>query len=128
MSEIGIHRVASGDTNRVIYFQRQTGLSSFTVYQARNGAAWVVHTTPTIAEDDSTNAPGIYAFLIDQSMTVTGSNITEGMAFYVTHPGMQPVFLQCEIFKTPIEADIIKVAGGADIQASGTTAPEYAEP
>jgi hypothetical protein len=65
-------RIPSGVTDQYIYFvgtlagSRVTGLSSFTVYRSRNGAAASVMTTPTINETDSTNMPGVYELLLDE--------------------------------------------------------------
>ena len=67
-------RIPSGSTNRYIYFvavdatdlkTRETGLSGFTVYRSRNGAAAAAFTTPTVNETDATNMPGVYELLID---------------------------------------------------------------
>ena len=84
-------------------------------------------TTPTINEIDSTNMPGVYWLLLDEDMSIAAGNITEQMAFWVTHAGIPAIFLEVELFKSPIEADIIKVAGGPDITPAGTGGQLYGE-
>lgn len=101
-----MRRIASGTTDQYVYFQRQTGLSSFTVYRSRNGAAWAVMTSPTISEGDSSNAPGIYEILLDEDMTIGAGNVTEQMVFYITASGMSAVFLEVELFADVSAASI----------------------
>ena len=101
----GQMRVASGDTTQQIYFvaldtggSRVTGLSSFTVYRSRDGAAAAAMTTPTVIELDATNMPGVYALLLDEDMTIdAGSPATEEMAFHIAASGMQPVTRTVEL-------------------------------
>ena len=92
-------RIASGVIDQVAYFNPgDLGLSSFTVYRARNGAAPAELTTPTIVEEDSTNMPGEYSLLLDQDMTIGGGNLTEAMVFFITHIGMSPQRIEIELF------------------------------
>ena len=71
-------RIPSGVTDQYVYFvavdstdlkTRETGLTTFTVYRSRDGAASAVMTTPTINETDTTNMPGVYELLLDEDMT-----------------------------------------------------------
>jgi len=143
-------RIASGTIDQYVYFNAgQTGLSGFTVYRSRNGAAWASMTTPTISEGDSTNAPGIMELLLDEDMTIGAGNSTEHMVFYITAAGMPAKFVEIELFvsesvtsdvtaikaKTDllaftsgnVDANVVKVAGGADITAAGTGSQLYGE-
>ena len=92
-------RIASGVTDQFAYFNPgDLGLTTFTVYRSRNGAAAAVMTTPTINETDSTNMPGEYELLLDEDMTIGAGNLTEHMVFYVTHAGMTPQRIEIELF------------------------------
>jgi len=62
-------RIPSGVTDQVIYFvavdatdleTRESGLTTFTAYRSRNGGTATAYTTPTVAELDATNMPGVY--------------------------------------------------------------------
>lgn len=106
-------RIESGVTSRYIYFvavdstdftTRETGLSSFTVYRSRNGAAAAAMTTPTINETDSTNMPGVYELLLDEDMTIGSGNDSEEMVFHITHAGMAPVSRTIELYRPKITA------------------------
>ncbi len=101
-------RVPSGKTDKYIYFvavdstdftTRETGLSSFTVYRSRNGAAAVAMTTPTINEVDATNLPGVYELLVDEDTTITTGSESEEMVLHITHAGMAPVTRTVEIYE-----------------------------
>ena len=101
-------RIASGTTDQYVYFiavdstdyaTRETGLSSFTVYRSRNGAAAAAMTTPTINEVDATNMPGVYELLLDEDMTIGVGNDTEEMVFHITHAGMAPVTRTIELYR-----------------------------
>lgn len=101
-------RIPSGSTDRYIYFvavdatdyaTRETGLSSFTVYRSRNGAAAAAMTTPTINETDATNMPGVYELLLDEDTTLTAGNDTEEICFHITHAGMAPVTRTIELYR-----------------------------
>ena len=92
-------RIASGVTDQFVYFHPgDLGLSSFTVYRSRNGAAAVAMTTPTINETDSSNMPGEYELLLDEDMTIGGGNLTEHMVFWITADGMVPQRVEIELF------------------------------
>ena len=106
-------RIPSGVTDQYIYFiavddtdyvTRETGLSSFTVYRSRNGAAAAAMTTPTINEVDSTNLPGVYELLLDEDMTIASGNDSEAMVFHITHAGMLPVTKEIELYRIKITA------------------------
>lgn len=101
-------RIPSGVTDQYIYFvavdstdftTRETGLSSFTVYRSRDGGAAAAMTTPTINETDATNMPGVYELLLDEDMTIGASNLSEEMAFHITHAGMAPVTRTIELYQ-----------------------------
>lgn len=101
-------RIPSGSTDRYIYFAaldatdrvtRETGLSSFTVYRSRNGAAAAAYTTPTINETDASNMPGVYELLIDEDTTIGASNDSEEMVVHITHAGMAPVTRTIELYR-----------------------------
>ena len=97
-----MRRIASGVTDQFVYFGAgQIGLSSFTVYRSRNGAAAVAMTTPTINETDSTNMPGVYELLLDEDTTIDAGNVTEQMAFYISAIGMTPQMLEIELAEIP---------------------------
>lgn len=101
-------RIPSGVTDKYVYFvavdatdyvTRETGLSSFTVYRSRNGAAAVSMTTPTVNEVDATNMPGVYELLLDEDMTIGAGNDTEEMVFHITASGMAPVTRTIELYR-----------------------------
>ena len=126
-------RIPSGTTDQFIYFvavdstdftTRETGLSSFTVYRSRNGAAAAAMSSPTVNEVDSTNMPGVYELLLDEDMTIAAGNDSEEMVFHITKSGMAPVTRTIELYRPKItagetltvssgnaSADIIKVSG-----------------
>lgn len=110
-------RIASGVTDQYVYFYAQTGLSGFTVYRSRNGAAWAAMTTPTISEGDSTNAPGVYQLLLDEDMTIGAGNFTEAMAFHVSADGMTPQVLHVELYSDRIGTPS-DLGGGATLAAN----------
>lgn len=120
-------RVASGTTDQYLYFDAgEIGLSSFTVYRSRNGAAAAAMTTPTINETDSTNMPGIYELLMNEDMTIGSGNVTEHMIFFITHSGIESVKEKIELFSpanyslgTP-DVNVAQFAGVA-VQGAGTS-------
>lgn len=135
-------RIPSGTTDQFIYFTavdsadfvtRETGLSSFTVYRSRNGAAAAAMTTPTINETDATNMPGVYELLLDEDMTIGSGNDTEEIAFHITHAGMAPVTRAIELYRPKITVgETLTVASGVGsanaTQISGdATAADNAE-
>ncbi len=104
-------KIPSGVTDQYIYFvavdstdlkTRETGLSSFTVYRSRDGAAAVAMTTPTINETDSSNMPGVYELLLDEDMTIGSGNDTEEMVFHITQASMAPVTRTIELYRPKI--------------------------
>lgn len=104
-------RIASGKTDQYIYFvavdssdyvTRETGLSGFTVYRSRDGAAASAMTSPTINEVDSTNMKGVYELLLDEDMTIDAENDTEEMVFHITKTGMAPVTRTIELYRPKI--------------------------
>jgi hypothetical protein len=127
-------RIPSGVTDQYIYFvavdatdyaTRETGLSSFTVYRSRNGAAAAAMTTPTINETDTTNMPGVYELLLDEDMTIGSGNDSEEMCFHITHAGMAPVTRTIELYRPKITAgNTLGVASDGDISGNldGTVA------
>lgn len=115
-------RIPSGVTDQYIYFvavdstdyvTRETGLSSFTVYRSRNGAAAAAMTTPTINETDATNMQGVYELLLDEDMTIGAGNDSEEMVLHITHTGMAPVTRTIELYRPKITAgETLTVSGG----------------
>lgn len=106
-------RIPSGVTDQVIFFvavdatdfvSRETGLSSFTVYRSRNGAAAAAMTTPTVTEVSSANMPGVYKLLLDEDMTIGTGNDSEEMVFHITCSGMAPVTRVIELYRPKITA------------------------
>jgi len=104
-------RIPSGTTDQYVYFvavdatdftTRETGLSSFTVYRSRNGAAAAAMTTPTINETDATNMPGVYELLLDEDTTIAAGNDSEELALHITHAGMAPVTRTIELYRPKI--------------------------
>lgn len=101
-------RIPSGKTDQKIYFvaldandrvTRKTGLSSFTVYRSRKGGTATVYTTPTVAELDATNMPGVYSLLIDEDTTVDSASDSEEYAVHITVTGMAPVTRTIELYR-----------------------------
>jgi len=111
-------RIPSGVTDQYIYFfavdstdfsTPETGLTTFTVYRSRNGAAAAAMTTPTINETDATNMPGVYELLLDEDMTIGADNDSEEMIFYITHAGMAPVPRTIELY----DNNVTSIGGSA---------------
>jgi hypothetical protein len=117
-----MRRFTSGTVDQVIYFvavdstdlkTRETGLSSFTVYRARNGAAAVAYTTPTIAEVSSANMPGVYSLLLDEDMTIGAGNDSEEVVLHITQAAMAPVTLIYELYRPKAtEGETLTIASG----------------
>jgi len=121
-------RISSGDTSKYIYFvavdatdlkTRETGLTTFTVYRSRNGAAAALMTTPTVNETDATNMPGVYELLLDEDMTIGAGNNSEEMAFHITQADMSPVTRTIELYRRTVTSgntlDVTATgAGGID--------------
>lgn len=122
-------RLPSGVTDQYIYFvavdstdftTRETGLSSFTVYRSRNGAAAAAMTTPTINETDASNMPGVYELLLDEDMTIGSGNDSEEMAFHITATGMAPVTRTIELYRPKITA-----GSTLDVTATGAAGIDW---
>ena len=101
-------RIPSGVTDQYIYFvaldatdlkTRETGLSGFTVYRSRNGAAAAAYTTPTVNETDVTNMPGVYELLLDEDMTIDSGDDSQEVCLHITKTGMAPVTRTFELYR-----------------------------
>ena len=118
-----MRRFPSGTTDQYIYFvavdstdlkTRETGLTSFTVYRARNGAAAAAYTTPTVAEVSSANMPGVYSLLLDEDMTIASGNKSEEVVLHITQASMAPVTLIYELYRPDVtDGETIAVSSGA---------------
>jgi hypothetical protein len=127
-------RVLSGVTTNKIYFvavdatdlkTRLTGLSGFTVYRSRNGAAAVAMTTPTVAELDSVNAPGVYTLLLDEDMTLDAGSDEQEMLFHVTCTSMAAVDRTIDLSRAKATAGETITVSGGDVTADiGVTFPD----
>lgn len=122
-------RIPSGVTDQYIYFvavdatdliTRETGLSSFTVYRSRNGAAAAAYTTPTINETDSSNMPGVYELLLDEDMTIDSGDDSQDVCLHITHAGMAPVTLKFELYRPKITA-----GNTLDVTATGAAGIDW---
>ena len=120
-------RIPSGTTDRYVYFvavdstdlkTRETGLSSFTVYRSRNGAAAAAMSSPTVNETSSGSMPGVYELLLDEDTTLAAGNDSEEMALHITATGMAPVTRTVEIYRPETtEGSTLAVADVAAILA-----------
>lgn len=116
-------RIPSGVTDQVIFFvavdatdlkTRETGLTTFTVYRARDTGAATAMTTPTVAELSAANMPGVYSLLLDEDMTIAAGNDSEEMVFHITQAGMAPVTRSIELYRPKITAgETVTAANGA---------------
>lgn len=126
-----MRRFPSGTTDQYVYFvavdstdlkTRETGLTSFTVYRARNGAAAAAYTTPTVAEVSSANMPGVYSLLLDEDMTIGSGNKSEETVLHITQAAMAPVTLVYELYRPDVtDGETITVSSGA-VSSVTTTA------
>lgn len=107
-----MRRFSTGTTDQYLYFvavdatdltTRETGLTAFTVYRSRNGAAATAYTTPTIIELSGPNMPGVYALLLDEDMTIGAGNDSEEVCLHITCSGMAPVTLVYELYTTVLD-------------------------
>lgn len=115
-------RIPSGTTDQYIYFvavdstdlsTRETGLTTFTVYRSRNGAAATAMTTPTINEVDATNMPGVYELLVDEDTSIASGNTEEEMVFHITQASMAPVTRSITLFRPVVtEGETLTVTTG----------------
>lgn len=131
-------RIPSGKTDQYIYFvatlggTRVTGLSSFTVYRSRNGAASAIFTTPTVGEVDATNLPGVYKLLMDEDTTIASTSDSEEMVVHITATGMDPVSRVVELYRRVVTSGNtldVNAGGGAEVgtfQAGAITAAAFA--
>src|SRR3990167_3710135 len=101
-------RIPSGKTDQKIFFvavdstdlkTRETGLTTFTVYRSRNGGTATVYTTPTVAELDATNMPGVYSLLIDEDTTIASGSDSEEYCVHITQASMAPVTRTVELYR-----------------------------
>ena len=94
-------RIPSGVTDQYGYFvafrasdrtTRQQGMGvdlggsghgKFVVYRSRNGGALTAMTTPTVASCGG-SAPGVYALLLDEDMTIDAGDYSQEMTFHIT--------------------------------------------
>jgi hypothetical protein len=122
-------RIPSGTTDQYLYFvavdstdftTRETGLTSFTVYRARNGGAAAAFTTPTVAEVSASNMPGVYTLLLDEDMTIGSGNDEEDMIFHITQASMAPVSIKIELYRPKIT-----VGNTLDVTATGAAGIDW---
>lgn len=123
-------RFPSGVVDQYLYFvavdatdliTRETGLSSFTVYRSRNGAAAAAYTTPTINETDSSNMPGVYELLLDEDMTIDSGDDSQDVCLHITHAGMAPVTLKFELYRPKLTAgNTLSVESDGDLTKVNT--------
>lgn len=126
-----MRRFTSGTTDQYIYFvavnssdliTRETGLTTFTVYRARNGGTATAYTTPTIAQVSSANMPGVYSLLLDEDMTIGSGNKSEEVVLHITQASMAPVTLIYELYRPDVtEGETITVSSGAVSTVTTTT-------
>lgn len=104
-------RIESGAVNKYLHFvavdatdlkTRKTGLTGFTVYRSRNGGVSTAMTTPTVAEVDATNMPGVYNLLLDEDTTIAAGNDSEEMALHISQTSMAPVTRVVELYRPKI--------------------------
>lgn len=107
---------------------RETGLSSFTVYRARDVNASAAMTTPTVVEIDATNQPGVYRLLLDEDTTIAAGNDVEHMVFTITHAGMAPVTKEICLARAKITAgNTLTVASDGDLSEVNTVTGHTAQ-
>lgn len=118
--------IPSGSTSHYVYFQGPPGLGNFSVSRSRGGAGAVPMSSPTIAQLTS---QGTYSLLLDEDTTITPGQRTEMMALWISAGGWNGVNVYVEIFDpaAEVQADLARVAGGPDINASGTGGQGYGE-
>lgn len=118
-------RIPSGKTDQKIAFVAydsadatgltvKTGLSSFTVYRSRNGGTATLYTTPTVAELDATNMPGVYVLTVDEDTTIASTSDSEEMILRITATGMYAVTRDIELYRRDTTSgQTLTVANGA---------------
>lgn len=109
-------RIANGVTNRAVHFvavdatdgyTRETGLSGFTVDYEIDDDGRAQMTTPTVAEVDSTNMPGVYRLDIDESgmTTIVDAGVDDAeLILHIEHASMRTVNIAIEIYRPKITA------------------------
>lgn len=110
-------RIPSGVTDQYIYFvavdatdlkTRETGITvgNFSCYRSRNNGTATAYTTPTFAEVDATNMPGVYSLLLDEDMTIGAGNDSEEVCLHIKDSGglMAPVTRVFELYRSKITA------------------------
>ncbi len=87
-------------------FTKETGLTSFTVDYVLDNGARAQMTTPTTAEIDGTNLPGLYSLAIDEAgMTnMDAANDQETLVLYITHASMTPIEMKVKIYRNTAES------------------------
>lgn len=109
--------IRSGDTSRKVGFlavdstdlkTAETGLSSgWSVYYSLDGGAATAMTTPTVAELDATNMPGVYSLAIDEAAMVADPGLealtSAELILYITHAGVAPITRTIEVVNHTIE-------------------------
>jgi hypothetical protein len=125
-----------GTTDQYVYFvavdntdlkTRETGITvgNFAVYYSINGGAATAMTTPTVAETDSTNMPGVYELLIDESgmTTLAAGDDTSELCLHITDSGavMEPVTRVIEIYREETTA-----GNTLDVTATGCAGIDWA--
>lgn len=122
-------RIPSGSTDRYVYFvavdsidlkTRETGLTTFTVYGSKNGAAAAAFTSPTVNETDASNMPGVYELLLDEQTTLTAGNDTEELCLHITQASMAPVTRVVEIYRPETTE-----GNTLDVNATGEAGLDY---
>lgn len=122
-------RIPSGKVDQSIFFvaydsnthtSRKTGLSSFTVYRSRNGGTATAYTTPTVAELDNANMPGLYALLIDEDTTIAAASDSEEYAVHITASGMDPVSRTIELYRDATLAATLKSVARGTVTSGGS--------
>jgi len=131
-------RLPSGTVDQYVYFYAvdstdfttpETGLTGFTVYRSRDGAAPAAYTTPTVNETDVTNMPGVYELLVDEDTTIASGNDSEEMVLHISKTGMAPVVRTIELYRPKITlGETLTVSSGAvgSIATGGITAASIA--
>jgi hypothetical protein len=117
-------RIPSTVSDQYIYFTARsslgvllTGLTSFTVYRARNGGAATAYTTPTVAEVSAANMPGVYSLLIDEDTTITTGDSVNMIALYITQASMVPVIEIVELYRLVVSAGQTLTVTSSNINA-----------
>lgn len=124
-------RIPSTKVDQLIFFlavnsgdfkTRLTGLTSFTVYRSRNGAAPVLYTTPTVAELSAANMPGVYSLAIDEDTTIAAGSDSEEYCVHITQASMAPVTRTIELYRrTVTTGETVTVSAGAVSTVTTTT-------